>query len=269
TVAVFYFFQTALIFPGSWGQGSAAAKFIVPTDAELISLTTPDGKPIKALFGTALPAAGVSSKNARRPTILYFYGNGMSLSACVNQFNAFLRLGVNVMIPEYLGYGLSGGRPSEQGCYETAAAAYDWLIHDPRVDPDKIIVGGWSLGGAVAIDLAAKHPLAGLFTASAFTSMGDTGQRLYPYLPVKLLLRHRFMSIEKIPKIKCPTILAHGRDDTLVPFSMCGDLAKAAGGPVTEIPIDGAGHNDFWIVGQRQVFQQLKLLIDRVASNGK
>jgi hypothetical protein len=50
---------------------------------------------------------------------------------------------------------------------------------------------------------------------------------------------------------------------------MCGDLAKAAGGPVTEIPIDGAGHNDFWIVGQRQVFQQLKLLIDRVASNGK
>ena len=69
--------------------------------------------------------------------------------------------------------------------------------------------------------------------------MGDAGQRLYPFLPVKLLLKHRFLSIEKIPAIKCPTILAHGRRDTLVPFSMCGELAKAAGGPVTQIPIEG------------------------------
>jgi fermentation-respiration switch protein FrsA (DUF1100 family) len=268
-VTVFYFLQTALIFPGSWGQGSANANVIVPHDAELISLTTPDGQQIKALFGTALPAANASAANARRPTILYFYGNGMSLSACVNQFDAFRRLGVNVLIPEYLGYGLSSGKPSEQNCYATAMAAYDWLIHDPRVDPNKIIMGGWSLGGAVAIDLAARKPAAGLFACSAFTSMGDTGQRLYPYLPVKLLLKHRFMSIEKIPRIKCPTILAHGRDDTLVPFSMCGQLAKAAGGKVTQIPIDGAGHNDVWDVGYRQIFQQLTLLIDQVASSGK
>jgi len=267
-VLVFYFLQTLLVFPGSWGQGSPGAQVNVPHDAELISLTTPDGQQVKALFGTAL--AGQSAPASKsRPTILYFYGNGMSLSACVDQFQAFRRLGVNVLIPDYVGYGLSSGRPSEQGCYATATAAYQWLAKDPRVDPKSIIIGGWSLGAAVAIDLAARQPPAGLFGCSAFTSMGDAGQRLYPYLPVKLLLKHRFMSIEKIPKIKCPTILAHGREDTLVPFSMCGELARAAGGQVTQLPIDGAGHNDFWVVGYRQVFQQLNLLIGQVAAQGK
>jgi uncharacterized protein len=268
-VLVFYLLQTTLVFPGSWGQGSAAAKVNVPNDAELISLTTPDGQQVKALFGAALPASVTSAAQTRRPTILYFYGNGMSLSACVDQFQAFRRLGANVLIPEYLGYGLSTGKPSEQGCYATATAAYDWLTHDPRVDPKKIIDGGWSLGGAVAIDLAAREPAAGLFTCSAFTSMGDAGQRLYPYLPVKLLLKHHFVNIEKIPRIKCPTILAHGRDDTLVPFSMCGELAGAAGGAVTQIPIDGAGHNDVWDVGHQPIFRQLKVLVDQVASQGK
>jgi uncharacterized protein len=267
-VLVFYALQTMLVFPGSWGQGSAGAQVIAPAGTELISLTTPDGQQIKALFGPALASPGAPTGKSR-PTILYFYGNGMSLAACVDQAQAFRRLGANVLIPEYVGYGLSSGRPSEQGCYATATAAYEWLAKDPRVDPKSIIIGGWSLGAAVAIDLAARHPPAGLFGCSAFTSMGDAGQRLYPYLPVKLLLKHRFMSIEKIPRIKCPTILAHGRDDTLVPFSMCGELTRAAGGPVTQIPIDGAGHNDFWVVGSRQVFQQLKVLIDQIEAQGK
>ncbi len=266
-VTVFYFLQTRLVFPGSWTHRGAAVRVIAPAGAELISLTTPDGQQVKALFGPALPASTNSAEV--RPTILYFYGNGMSLAACVDQFEAFRRLGANVLIPDYVGYGLSSGKPSEQGCYATATAAYDWLAKDPRVDPKKIIIGGWSLGAAVAIDLAARHPPAGLFGCSAFTSMSDAGQRLYPYLPVKLLLTHRFMSIEKIPRIKCPTILAHGRDDTLVPFSMCGELARAAGGPVTQIPIDGAGHNDFWVVGAHQLFQQLKVLIGQVEAGGK
>jgi len=268
-VLVFYFLQTSLVFPGSWGQGRPDAQFDVPAGAELISLTTPDGPQVKALFGPALPAPGASANQARRPTILYFYGNGMELSACVEQFQAFRRLGANVLIPEYVGYGLSSGRPSEEGCYATATAAYDWLAHDSRADSKKIIVGGWSLGAAVAIDLAARQPPAGLFACSAFTSMGEAGQRLYPYLPVKLLIKHHFMSIEKIPRIKCPTILAHGRQDALVPFSMCGELARASGGPVTQIPIDGAGHNDFWVVGDRQVFQHLKVLIDQIEAQGK
>ena len=88
-VLVFYALQTLLVFPGSSGRGNAAAQVAAPAGAELISLTTPDGQQVKALFGP-VPA---TSADELRPTILYFYGNGMSLSACVDQFEAFRRLG--------------------------------------------------------------------------------------------------------------------------------------------------------------------------------
>ena len=126
-VAVFYFWQTMLVFPGSSSQGAVHTIVRPPEDAELVELKTAGSETIKAVFGKALDADGQARTDAAsRPTILYCYGNGMSLADCGAEFRTFRRLGANVLIPEYVGYGMSSGRPSEQACYETVEAAYAW-----------------------------------------------------------------------------------------------------------------------------------------------
>jgi pimeloyl-ACP methyl ester carboxylesterase len=265
-VLVFYGLQTKLIFPGSVGQGQLAAQIKNAGDAELVELSTADGHKVTALFGRALRRGGASREDAQtRPTILYFYGNGMSLVNVAQEFAAFRQLGANVMIPDYVGYGMSGGEPSEAGCYATADAAYAWLASSPDVDSQKIIVGGWSLGAAVAADLAVRRPVAGLMMFSAFTSLADVAGQLYPFLPVRWLLKHRFESLAKLPQFKGPTLIAHGDEDDLAPYAMSERLAKAAAGQVTHLRIEGAGHNDFWSVGANQILAATGRLIENVA----
>jgi hypothetical protein len=260
-IAVFYWLQNVMIFPGSLSQGHTSVK--PPPGAELVRLPTPEGE-VVALFGPALTAQGLPRPDAAtRPTVLYFYGNGMSLAKCVDQFTAFRRLGANVLVPDYLGFGLSGGRASEQACYQTADAAYKFLVADPRIDPSQIIIAGWSLGAAVAIDLASREPPAGLVVMSGFTSLVDMGRKLYPFLPVRWLLKYRFDNAAKIGRVKCPTIVAHGARDDLVPYSMSEQLAKAAGGPITRLRIETGGHNDFWESGQVEVLAAMEKLVER------
>ena len=158
-----------------------------------------------ALFGPALTPDGEPHPDAaRRPTLLYFYGNGMCLSDTTEQFDRFRRLGANVLIPEYVGYGMSGGQPSEAGCQATADAAYDHLQRRGDVDPRPIVAVGWSLGGAVAIDLASRRPVAGLVAFSTFTSMVEMARTEFPVPPHSLLLRHRFDSLTKIGQRHLP-----------------------------------------------------------------
>ena len=153
-------------------------------DAELVTLSTANGDRVVALFGPALTREGEPHPEAsRRPTLLYFYGNGMCLNDTLEQFDHFRRLGANVLIPDYVGYGMSGGQPGESGCLATADAAYDHLQSRRDVDPRAIVAVGWSLGGAVAIDLASRRPVAGLAAFSTFTSMVEMARRNFPFLP--------------------------------------------------------------------------------------
>ena len=257
-IAVLVTFQSRLIFPGQATQGQPEAEVEAGPDAELVKLETTGGDRVVALFGGALTAEGRPRRDAAsRPTLLYFYGNGMYLKATTDQFEQFRRLGVNVMVPEYVGYGMSGGKASEAGCYATAEAALERLRARKDVDPKRIVAGGWSLGAAVAIHLGARKPVAGVVAFSGFTSMVDMAKRNYPFLPAKLLLRHRFPSLTNIERVTCPILIGHGREDRLIPFAMADRLAGAAGGPVTRLTVEGAGHNDFFAVGGRQILGAL------------
>lgn len=253
--------QEWLVFPGHLSQGPPPDH--APAGGRLLQLRTARGTPITALFGEALYRDGTPRADASRcPTVIHFYGTGTSIQTDTWEFEAFRKQGCNVIIPDYVGYGWSSGFPSEQGCYAAADAAYDWTAHSPECDPHKIAAVGTSLGGAVAIDLAARKPVAALATFSTFTSMSEMAQREYPWLPAALLLRHRFPSEGKLRRVHCPIFLAHGTADRLIPFSMRDRLARVAGGPVTLFSIPRADHNDFFNVGGEKLLDAFSHFLD-------
>ena len=173
----------------------------------------------------------------------------------------FRRLGLNVLIPDYLGYGLSGGRASEIGCRETADAAYQALLARGFA-PARIIACGWSLGGAVAIDLAARRRVGGLIAFSTFTSTHDMALSICPMPLPRWFFAHRFESQGKIATLTCPILLGHGRRDPIVPFPMFERLAAAASGPVSTLVIDDAEHIDFFDAGGLRLDEAIQRFAD-------
>lgn len=256
--------QRRLIFPGMETQGTPRAELVAPEGATLLQLKTSDGQRVAALFGTALTADGAADPEAsKRPTILFFYGNAMCLADSLPRFENFRRLGANVLIPDYLGYGLSEGAASEAGCYQTADAALDHLLSRTDVDPTKIVASGWSLGAAVAVDLASRRPLAGLAIFSPFSSMSRMVNRICPFVPTALLLRHRFDSIDKIGRVRCPVLIGHGRCDQLIPYEMSVALANELKSPL-RIDVDDADHNDYFDTGGESVDIALRQFLDQL-----
>jgi len=249
--AILFLMQDSYIFPGAaTTHGQHDAMLTQGTDNELIALRAADGTQIAALFGTALQSNGQPlADSSKCPTVIYFYGNGACMAYSTDIFDHVRRLGANIIIPDYEGYGMSDGKPSESGCYAAADAAYDYLLGRKDIDPKRIVPMGWSLGGAVAIDLASRRPAVGLVTMSAFTNLRDMAHQVIPWLPVSMILKYRFDNLHKLPEISCPIFIAHGMRDELIPPRMAGRLAAAAKGKVTRYDVMDAGHNDVFDVG--------------------
>jgi fermentation-respiration switch protein FrsA (DUF1100 family) len=250
--ALLFTLQDTLLFPGGSTRGRATAS--PGHGAELVRVPTRTGDTITLLFAPALQADGApDAQAATRPTLVYFYGNGTCLKTCDSQVEQLRRYGANVLAAEYVGYGMSTGKPSEAGCYATADAAYDYLRTRTDVDPQRIVSTGGSLGGAVAIDLAARRPVAGLVTFMTFTCVCDVAQGHFPWIPVAPLLRSKFDSITKIQQVKCPILLVHGTQDRMIPHQMQAKLASAAASSVTQVVIKDATHNDLFDQGEEQI----------------
>jgi fermentation-respiration switch protein FrsA (DUF1100 family) len=258
--------QVDVIFPGAKRQGDPSTVVKPRADESLVQLETKRGERVVALFAPALtPEGKPHPAAATRPTLLYFYGNAMCVADARDQVEHFRRLGVNVLTPDYLGYGMSAGKASEAGCVATADAALSHLRTRKDIDRTQIIAAGWSLGGAVAIDLAAREKVAGLIAFCTFTSLVDMSKRNFPFLPASLLLRHRFDSESKMSRVSCPILIGHGRKDPLIPHVMADRLAAAARAPVMKFTVDEAGHNDFFAVGGDQVLQAMTAFIEPIA----
>jgi fermentation-respiration switch protein FrsA (DUF1100 family) len=206
----------------------------VPPPSKLIEnveLTTASGVKIHAWW---LPG--------KTGAALYCCGNGGNLSYRGDSVMALHReLDVGVLIFDYPGYGRSEGSPSETGCYEAADTAYAWLRS--KVPPDQIVLFGESLGGGVAVDLASRKPHRALILTKTYTSLPDVGQSLYPWLPVRWLMRNRFDSLSKIKGCTQPVVVCHGTADSLIPFEQGERLFAAANEPKLFVPIPGGDHN--------------------------
>lgn len=243
--------ERQFVFPGTATHGRPDAIVAPSLRSELVSLSLPDGTRLTAQFGRALDTSGRPvSDPASQPTVLYFYGNGACLAHSADVVEHFRRLGCNVLVPEYPGYGMSDGTPGEAAFYATADAAYNHLLTRPDVDRRRIVAAGWSLGAAVALDLASRRPVARVITFSAFTSLPAVARLAAPWAPTSLVLRSRFDNLRKIPALTCPLLLVHGQQDTLVPPTMAGQLAAAATrARVQHIELAGARHNDLFSAG--------------------
>ena len=148
------------------------------------------------------------------------------------------------VIFDYPGYGRSEGSPSEAGCYAAGDAAYDWLTNHAKIPADKIVLYGGSLGGGIAIDIAARRPHRAVVVTATFTSMPELAQKLYPWLPARWLVRHRYDNLTKIRKCTQPVFIAHGDQDDLVPISQGEQLFATANEPKEFHIMAGHGHHE-------------------------
>jgi pimeloyl-ACP methyl ester carboxylesterase len=242
---VYYLRQQAHLFPGQGTQGQPYAMLPPSSNYQLVEFTTAaHNERITAIFGQALDERGnVRSDAASRPTILYFNGNAATIASFLDVFQRLRGLGCNVLIPDYPGYGMSDGYASEHNFYACADAAYDYLCHHTDVDRTQIISAGWSLGSAVAIDLATRRPVRGLIVLSAFSSWPAIASDHTYWRPASVWLQAGFDNQSKIAHVTCPVLIAHGRHDELIPFSMSEQLARARGLP-PPLAIN-SGHNVF------------------------
>lgn len=203
---------------------------------DIVKLKTRDGNQISARFQEGPKALF---------TILLSHGNAEDIGA-IEPFTWRLRdLGFNVLTYDYPGYGTSSGSPSEENAYASIDAAYEYLIKEKGVDPKHLILHGRSLGGAVAVDLAVRKPVAGLILESTFTSAFRVVTR-YPLLPFD-----KFESIEKIPSVSCPVLIIHGTNDWNIPMYHSQRLFEAANEPKRSVWVEGAGHNNVARIDER------------------
>lgn len=188
------------------------------------------------------------SKTEEAPVLLYLHGNGGNVSANLPRAERFHQVGFTVFLIDYRGYGLSQGRfPSEKRLYEDAQTAWRYLVEERNVDPEQLYVFGHSLGGAIAIELATRHPeIPGLVVEGAFTSMLGMARYKgsYNWLPVNWLLTQRFDSLKKLATLNTPIFYLHGTEDLVVPAEMSRTLYQATLGRKELWLVEGAGHND-------------------------
>ena len=173
------------------------------------------------------------------PLIIFMHGNGELADDWVRGFEPPRNWGVAVVLVEYPGYGRAPGAPSEKSITEAVRAAYDWAAADPRIDPNRIVAYGRSLGGGAAARLAVDRKVAALILESAFTSVADFAAR---FLAPSFLIRDRFDNRKSLASYRGPLLMLHGRLDTIVPIAHARELvALVPGARLEELNCD---HND-------------------------
>lgn len=197
-----------------------------------------------------------------RGVLLFFHGNAGNISHRIDSIRIFRELGLSVLIVDYRGYGQSDGRPTEQGTYLDAQAAWNWLRDARGVPPERIVIFGRSLGSAIAAWLAARERPAAVILESAFTSAPDLAADLMPWLPVRWLLRFDYDTRTAVARFKSPVLVVHSRQDEIVHFAHGEAVFAAAPEPRYLLTIQG-GHNDGFIHSRTEYERGLQDFLDR------
>jgi fermentation-respiration switch protein FrsA (DUF1100 family) len=220
--------QRRLLFPASPVRVTAAQAGL--SDMQDVAITTPDGERLVAWWKPPEPG---------RALILYFHGNGGSLLNRRERVRLLTRDGRGVLIVSYRGYSGSTGSPSEDGLRIDARAARDWLS---SYQPERIVLYGESLGTGVAVRLATERPVGGVVLDAPYTSTADVAKGVYWFLPIALLMRDQFRSVDLMGEIKVPLLIMHGEEDSVIPIALSELLFKAANEPKRYVRLPGVDH---------------------------
>jgi fermentation-respiration switch protein FrsA (DUF1100 family) len=246
-VAVIYLMQGRMLYlPDQPGRTLDAT----PVDAgmvyEDVSLETADR--VK-LHGWYIPGA-------KPGVLLFFHGNAGNVSHRLESIRQFHQLGLSVLIIDYRGYGQSKGRPTENGLYLDAEAAWRYLTRTRGVEPGNIVIFGRSLGGAVAAWLAMRHEAGALIVESSFTSVPDLAREIYPWLPVRWLSRLRHATVDYVRHVQSPVLVIHSVDDEIIPFHHGEEILAAAPEPRSFLELRGS-HNEAFMLDESRYLNSL------------
>lgn len=207
------------------------------------------------LHGWFFPQKGNS------PVIIFCHGNAGNICHRLENVKLLLDQNFQVFIFDYRGYGQSQGRPSERGIYRDGLAAYDFLVIQKNIPPERIALFGRSLGAAVAIEIALKRKVRSLIIESAFTSTKGMARTMLLFMPFSFFLPPHYNNLEKVTRINVPKLIIHGEEDEIVPFSMGKKLYENAQAPKYFYPIKNAGHNDTYVLGGKKYFDTLAAFV--------
>jgi fermentation-respiration switch protein FrsA (DUF1100 family) len=239
SVGALYWFQERLVFLPAKNLDADPSR--IGLSFETIWLQTDDGVQIHGWWLPGLP---------NRPAVLFLHGNAGNISHRLSTLQRLHALGMSTLIIDYRGYGQSDGSPSESGTYLDAKAAWKYLTEDLDIPADRIIVFGRSLGGGVALGLIEQHQPGGLWLESTFTNIEDLGRIHYPWLTSSWLLRIHYPNIDRIAQIDIPTMIAHSRNDEVVPYRQGQRLfERAAASSKWLLPLTGGHNEDPWYSG--------------------
>ena len=247
-------FQRHLLFHPTHDNGPPASYGL--TDFSDIRLQAEDGTRLQAWNHAAKPGF---------PTLIYFHGNGGTISHRAEFFQLLSEKGFGVLALEYRGYGASEGKPSEQGLYQDARATTEFALRDLNVAQGKIIFYGASLGTGVAVQMASEYHAGGIVLQSPYASIPDIGADRYPWLPVRLLASDRFESLRKISDVHVPLLLMHGEQDEVVPVRYGRSVFDAANEPKRSVFWADRGHNNLVasvLANEVEAFAREQKLID-------
>ena len=206
--------------------------------AEELAIRTPDGV---LLHGWWIEGPGDR-------VLIWYHGNAGNIGHRLHNARWFVdRLGVSVVLVDYRGYGRSGGSPDEAGVYADGLAVYD-TVAAREVRPERVVLFGRSLGGAVALEVALRRPAGAIALESVFRSVRALAREHYPFVP-GFLVRTRMDNVAKVARVEVPLLVLHGDRDSIVPLSHGQELFARVAGPARLHVIAGAGHNDTYLVG--------------------
>jgi len=240
-VAFVYYQQSNLIYyPDMPGRSLVATPQQIGLEYQDVELVTGDNI---RLHGWFIP------KQAAKGTLLFFHGNAGNVSHRLESIELFHRLGLNVFIIDYRGYGQSEGKASEKGTYRDAMAAWKYLVQTRGYDAEKVIVFGRSLGASIASWLASKQTPAALILESGFSSVPSMAKRIYPFLPVSWLTYFKYDTRDHVKNIACPVLVAHSRSDEIIPYEEGRKVFDAAPEGKQFLEMLGGHNNGFMLSG--------------------
>ena len=250
-IAVVYFMQGRMLYmPNVPGRTLTMTPIDVGMDYQDVSIDTADGVTLHGWF-----IVGRSSQ-----VLLFFHGNAGNISHRLDSIRQFRNLGLSVLIIDYRGYGQSSGRTTEKGIYRDADAAWRYLTEDRGISAGDIVIFGRSLGASVASRLAAQQQPLALIVESSFTSIPDIAQELYPWLPARWLSRLSHATRDYVGDVRCPVLVAHSRDDEIIPFHHGEAIFASANEPRTLLALRGT-HNDGYLRDERAYVEGVRTFL--------